>query len=169
MRCQQPYTVPVCIEDLFVEKWMWERNELSVQRTQSAEYFLWYLPCTLLCAICSCLLITVWPLAKATGHKVSHKTFFFFPIVDISYPCWPGDPGCPELIRQLVVLPAASFGPPFSSSELLFQCCSSLLCHWANFNASYLFVYWFSFLFLFSTLALCFQWALCLAPSHVSF
>lgn len=151
MHCGHQYTLYTLVNNGLLKSEC-ERISSFECATLSTKCFLWCPPYRVLCAICSCLVINMWPLAKATGHKVSLKTF----------------PTIPSLLAE---------GTKASGADKMMCVCrppptinsvsSLLLCHWANLNASCLCVYSFNFFFVFlCAVSLC---ALCLALSHISF
>lgn len=74
MHCGHQYTLYTLVNNGLLKSEC-ERISSFECATLSTKCFLWCPPYRVLCAICSCLVINMWPLAKATGHKVSLKTF----------------------------------------------------------------------------------------------
>lgn len=138
MHCGHQYTLYTLVNNGLLKSEC-ERISSFECATLSTKCFLWCPPYRVLCAICSCLVINMWPLAKATGHKVSLKTF----------------PTIPSLLAE---------GTKASGADKMMCVCrppptvnsvsSLLLCHWANLNASCLCVYSFNFFLSFSVLSL---------------
>lgn len=97
------------------------------------------------------LVIAAWLLAKAAGHKVSQKSFFFPP--SSSRRCLsPSAGGTRSPGADKAACPLACCLLPAAADSLLFPGAVNsfnllLLCYRANFNASCLCIYWFSWVY----------------------